>query len=142
MPPTPAGRLGAAAEGALADAGLDPGDIDVVFADAAGSRAADRREAEAISALFGERGVPVTAPKSMTGRLAAGGAAVDLAGALLSLRDQVIPPTTGTTALADDCPLDLVTGAPRTGIRLRTALVLARGRGGFNSAAVVRAPGA
>ncbi|MEU3771822.1 ketosynthase chain-length factor [Streptomyces sp. NPDC032472] len=131
-------RLGAAAAGALADAGLEPGDIDVVFADAAGSRAADRREAEALTALFGERGVPVTAPKSMTGRLLAGGGALDVAAALLALRDQVVPPTTGTTAPADDCPLDLVTGAPRTGIRLRTALVLARGRGGFNSAAVVR----
>ncbi|MEW2418644.1 ketosynthase chain-length factor [Streptomyces sp. NPDC046866] len=135
-------RLGAAAAGALADAGLEPADVDVVFADAAGSRAADRREAEALTALFGERGVPVTAPKSMTGRLLAGGGALDLAAALLALRDQAVPPTTGTAEPADDCPLDLVTGVPRTGIRLRTALVLARGRGGFNSAAVVRAPGA
>ncbi|MCY0935099.1 ketosynthase chain-length factor [Streptomyces sp. H34-S4] len=135
-------RLGAAAEGALADAGVHSGEVDVVFADAAGSRTADRAEAEALSALFGARGVPVTAPKSMTGRLSAGGAALDLAAALLCLRDQVVPATTGTTAPAADCPLDLVTGAPRTGIRLRTALVLARGRGGFNSAVVVRAPGA
>jgi act minimal PKS chain-length factor (CLF/KS beta) len=75
----------------------------------------------------------------MTGRLAAGGAALDLAAALFSLRDQVIPPTTGTRRPAEDCPVDLVTGTPRRGAELRTALVLARGRGGFNAAAVVRA---
>ncbi|MCX4633240.1 ketosynthase chain-length factor [Streptomyces sp. NBC_01443] len=137
-------RLGAAAELALADAGVHPDEVDVVFADAAGERSADRAEAAAITALFGPRGVPVTAPKSMTGRLAAGGAALDVAAALLALRDQVIPPTTGTELPADDCPLNLVTGAasPALGMPLRTALVLARGHGGFNSAVVVRAAGA
>ncbi|MEV4190455.1 ketosynthase chain-length factor [Streptomyces toxytricini] len=135
-------RLGAAAEAALADAGIGPADVDVVFADAAGERTADRLEAEALAALFGPRAVPVTAPKSMTGRLAAGGSALDLAAALMALHEQVVPPTTGTSAPADDCPVDLVTGTPRTGLRLRTALVLARGRGGFNSAVVVRAPAA
>ncbi|MFJ3927864.1 ketosynthase chain-length factor [Streptomyces sp. NPDC090022] len=131
-------RLRAAAEQALAEAGVGPAYVDVVFADAAGSRDADRAEAEAIAGLFGPRGVPVTAPKTMTGRLSAGGASLDLAAALLALRDQVVPPTVGTVRPAADCPLDLVTGTPRRA-RLRTALVLARGRGGFNSAAVVRA---
>ena len=126
-----------AIELALADAGLAPGDIDVVFADAAGARAADRAEAEVLAALFGPRGVPVTAPKSMTGRLLAGGASLDVAAALLSLRDQVIPPTTGTAAPAADCPVDLVTAPRETAVR--HALVLARGRGGFNSAAVLSA---
>ncbi|MEV7727329.1 ketosynthase chain-length factor [Streptomyces sp. NPDC087917] len=134
-------RLAAAAELALADAGVRPDEVDVVFADAAGERTADRVEAEAIGALFGPYGVPVTAPKSMTGRLAAGGAALDVAAALLTLRDQVIPPTTGTGRPADDCPLNLVTAPtrPAAGRPLRTALVLARGHGGFNSAVVVRA---
>ncbi|MEV5809261.1 MULTISPECIES: beta-ketoacyl synthase N-terminal-like domain-containing protein [Streptomyces] len=131
-------RLLAAAELALADAEITPADVDVVFADAAGDRAADRAEAEALTTLFGPFGVPVTAPKAMTGRLLSGGSAVDLAAALLALRDQVIPPTAGTTDVADDCPVDLVTGRARPA-RLRTALVLARGRGGFNAATVVRA---
>ncbi|MDH6542250.1 ketosynthase chain-length factor [Streptomyces sp. SPB4] len=131
-------RLRAAAELALRDAGLTPADVDVVFADAAGRRTADREEAEALAGLFGAHAVPVTAPKTMTGRLAAGGASLDLAAALLGLRDQVIPPTVNAGAPADDCPIDLVTEVRRPG-PLRTALVLARGRGGFNSAVVVRA---
>ncbi|CAL9639828.1 Actinorhodin polyketide putative beta-ketoacyl synthase 2 [Streptomyces sp. enrichment culture] len=139
-PPPGAGRprLLAAAELALADAGITPADVDVVFADAAGERSADRAEAQALATLFGPFGVPVTAPKSMTGRLLSGGSAVDAAAALLALRDQVIPPTAGTRRVADDCPVDLVTGAARPA-RLRTALVLARGRGGFNAATVLRA---
>ncbi|MEE1929406.1 ketosynthase chain-length factor [Streptomyces sp. TRM 70351] len=132
-------RLRDAAALALADAGAGPDEVDVVFADAAGRRDADRDEAAALADLFGPRGVPVTAPKTMTGRLAAGGAALDTAAALLALRDQVVPPTAHVAGPAADCPLDLVTGAPRAA-DLRTALVLARGRGGFNAALVVRAP--
>ena len=130
--------LGRAAELALTDAGVRPDQVDVVFADAAGERAADQAEAEALAELFGPYAVPVTAPKTMTGRLSAGGASLDVAAALLSLRDQVVPPTVNVAAPAGDCRIDLVTGGPRW-LPLRTALVLARGRGGFNAAVVVRA---
>ncbi|POX55041.1 ketosynthase chain-length factor [Streptomyces sp. Ru71] len=131
--------LRTAVELALRDAGTDADDVDVVFADAAAVPELDRIEAEAISAVFGPRGVPVTAPKTMTGRLYSGAAPLDVAAALLSIRDGVIPPTVGT-ALAGDYDIDLVTGVPRTA-PVRTALVLARGQGGFNSAMVVRAAG-
>ncbi|MYR46949.1 ketosynthase chain-length factor [Streptomyces sp. SID5910] len=126
-----------AVELALADAEAEPGDIDVVFADAAAVPELDRIEAQALADVFGPRGVPVTAPKTMTGRLYSGAAPLDLAAALLALRDGVIPPTVATRP-ADDYALDLVTGAPRPA-PLRTALVLARGQGGFNSALIVRA---
>ncbi|ATB29586.1 ketosynthase chain-length factor [Melittangium boletus] len=129
-----------AAEQALADAGIAPKDIDVVFADAAGIPALDRIEAEALIRLFGPRGVPVTAPKTMTGRLYAGGAALDVVAALLTITDSVIPPTMGTRELAPGCDLDLVLDKPRKA-PVSTALVLARGFGGFNSAVVVRRTG-
>ncbi|MFI5765294.1 ketosynthase chain-length factor [Streptomyces sp. NPDC051563] len=126
-----------AIELALADACADAGDIDVVFADGAGDPTLDRTEAEAISTVFGVRGVPVTVPKTMTGRLYSGAAPLDLAAAFFAIRDGVIPPTVHV----DPCPdyqLDLVLGRPRPA-PVRTALVLARGSGGFNSAMVVRA---
>jgi act minimal PKS chain-length factor (CLF/KS beta) len=130
--------LGRAAELAMADAQVTPDRIDVVFADAAGMPEPDRAEALAIRRIFGRRGVPVTAPKTMTGRLYAGGAPLDVATALLAIRDGVIPPTVATrgTSVTDD--LDLVLDTPREA-RVRTALVLARGHGGFNSAVVVTA---
>lgn len=126
-----------AAELALADAGLRPADIGVVFADAMGVPELDRQEAEAITELFGARGVPVTAPKTMTGRLYAGGAALDLVTAMLAIRDGVLPPTVGVTEPAPGCDLDLVREARPAAIT--SALILARGYGGFNAAAVVTA---
>ncbi|MEV0373406.1 ketosynthase chain-length factor [Streptomyces sp. NPDC050636] len=126
-----------AVELALRDAGAEPGDIDVVFADAAATPELDRIEAEAIGAVFGPRGVPVTAPKTMTGRLYSGAASLDVATALLAIGDGLIPPTVHTRPTAEHA-LDLVGPEPRPA-RLRTALVLARGHGGFNSVLVVRA---
>jgi act minimal PKS chain-length factor (CLF/KS beta) len=127
-----------AIEIALEDAGTAPDEIDVVFADGAGLPELDRIEAAALTKVFGPRGVPVTVPKTMTGRLCSGAAALDLATAFLSIRDGVIPPTPHV-ALADDYDIDLVGATPREGVRIRAALVLARGYGGFNSAVVVRA---
>ncbi|SEQ08457.1 act minimal PKS chain-length factor (CLF/KS beta) [Streptomyces sp. yr375] len=121
---------------ALADARVRPEEVDVVFADAAATPELDRAEARCLAEVFGPHGVPVTAPKARYGRLYAGGAPLDVVTALLSLREQVIPPT-GPHAVADPAHrIDLVTRAREA--RLRTALVLARGHGGFNSALVVR----
>ncbi|MEU6083879.1 ketosynthase chain-length factor [Streptomyces sp. NPDC047108] len=126
-----------AIDAALADAGLEPGDIDVVFADAAAVPELDRIEAEAITEVFGPGGVPVTAPKTMTGRLYSGAASLDVTAALLSIRDGLIPPTIHVTP-DPAYGLDLVTGTARSAT-VRAALVVARGYGGFNSAMVVRA---
>lgn len=128
-----------AIEQALNEADCAPQDVDVVFADAAGTVELDRAEADALRAVFGTRGVPVTAPKTMTGRLYSGAAPLDVAAALLAMDEGLIPPTVHT----DPDPaygLDLVVGQPRTA-EVRTALVLARGHGGFNSAVVLRADG-
>ncbi|WP_335937260.1 ketosynthase chain-length factor [Streptomyces sp. PTD5-9] len=127
-----------AIEQALADAGTAPEDVDVVYADAAAVPDLDRAEVEAITEVFGPRAVPVAAPKTMTGRLYSGAAPLDVATACLGIRDGVIPPAVHSS-LSDRYEIDLVTGAPRS-VPVRTALVLARGYGGFNSAAVLRAP--
>ncbi|MEU4711961.1 ketosynthase chain-length factor [Nocardia salmonicida] len=137
-PPPGSGRrstLRTAIEGALADAGLEPAEVDVVFADAAGTPELDRAEADALRAVFGPRGVPVTAPKTMTGRLCSGGAALDVATALLAMRDSRIPPTAGVTRPVPEYELDLVTEG--RALPLSVALVVARGHGGFNAAMVL-----
>jgi len=123
---------------ALDDARITAPDVDVVFADAAGLPEPDRVEAEAITAVFGWRATPVTAPKTMTGRLYSGGAPVDIAAALLSMRDGVIPPTINVDHPSPRFGIDLVR-QPRPE-SLRTALVVARGNGGFNAAMVLKSP--
>ena len=122
---------------ALADAEMAPADIDVVFADAAAVPDLDRAEAEAISGLFGPYGVAVTGPKALLGRLYSGGGPVDLVTAALSIRDGLIPPTAGTVEVAADYQIDLVRQRPRAA-QVSAALVLARGRWGFNSAVIIR----
>jgi minimal PKS chain-length factor (CLF/KS beta) len=123
---------------ALSDAGLSVEEVDAIFADAFGVPEFDALEAEAIKKVFGNRAtaVPVTAPKSMVGRLYAGGASLDVAAAVLAMRDGVIPPTVNVDEPADGCDLDLVRDARQA--QLGTVLVLARGYGGFNAAVVLR----
>ncbi len=120
---------------ALDDAGVAPGDVDVVFADGAGSVELDVAEARALQSVFGVREVPVTVPKAAFGRTYAGGAALDVAAALLSLRDRRIPPPINVERPAHDLRLVLDHSEAAD---LHTALVVARGYGGFNSAAVLR----
>ncbi|MEU1013219.1 ketosynthase chain-length factor [Streptomyces sp. NPDC005890] len=129
-----------AIELALQDAGLSAGEVDVVFADAAGVGELDRQEAEAVCAVFGPSGVPVTAPKALTGRLYSGGGPLDVVTALLSIRDGVIPATANVGEVPGGYRLDLVRGEPRYR-PVSHALVLARGKWGFNTAIVVSALG-
>jgi act minimal PKS chain-length factor (CLF/KS beta) len=123
-------------ERALTDAGLTPRDIDAVFADAAGVPELDAIEARALGEVFRPYGVPVTAPKVLTGRLYGGGAPLDVATAAISLREQVLPHTPAPITPDPAHRLDLVRDEPRR-IALGAVLVLARGHGGFNSALVL-----
>jgi minimal PKS chain-length factor (CLF/KS beta) len=123
---------------ALKDAGVSPEDIDAVFLDAFGVPEFDAVEVAAVKAALGKRAgdVPVTAPKTMVGRLYAGGASLDVAAAVLAMRDGVIPPTINLDEPADGYDLDFVTAARDA--TLDTVLVVARGYGGFNGALVLR----
>lgn len=137
-PPPTSGRepgLRRAIELAIEDAGMTPPDIDVVFADGAAIPELDSVEAAAIGAVFGPAGVPVSVPKTMTGRLLSGAGSLDVTAALLSMRDGLVPPAINTVP-SPDYRIDLVLDASRPHA-MTAALVLARGQGGFNSAMVV-----
>jgi act minimal PKS chain-length factor (CLF/KS beta) len=125
---------------ALERAGVEAGEVDAIFADAAGVPDADAAEVEAMRDVFGKSAtkIPVTAPKAMTGRLYAGAGALDVAAAVLAMRDGVIPPTINLDRPAAGFDLDFVTGDARTA-ELKTVLVNARGFGGFNSSVVLSA---
>ncbi|MET8948353.1 ketosynthase chain-length factor [Streptomyces sp. NPDC004542] len=129
--------LTAAIRGALDEAGCAPEEVDVVFADALGVPAADRAEALAIADALGAHGrrVPVTAPKTGTGRGYCAAPVLDTAAAVLAMEHGLVPPTPNVFDVCLD--LDLVTGRARAA-ELRTALVLSRGLMGSNSALVLR----
>lgn len=140
--PNPDGKqLARAITLALTEARVGPLEIDAIFADAMGTPDADAAEVKAIKEVFGSRAtsIPVTAPKSMVGRLYAGGSSLDVATAALALRDGSLPPTINVGPLAEGVDLDIVTEA--RDLDLETVLVVARGTGGFNSALVLRRQG-
>ncbi|MFE7134677.1 ketosynthase chain-length factor [Streptomyces sp. NPDC057638] len=130
--------LARAIRDALAESGLAPEEIDVVFADALGVPEADRAEALALTDALGAHGrrVPVTAPKTGIGRAYCGGPVLDVAAAVLAMEHGVVPPTPNVFDVCHD--IDVVTGNARR-LPLRTALVLSRGLMGSNAALVVRA---
>ncbi|MFS4091324.1 beta-ketoacyl synthase N-terminal-like domain-containing protein [Streptomyces sp. AF1A] len=122
---------------ALQEACCAPEEVDVVFVDALGVPEADRAEALALADALGEHGtrVPVTAPKTGTGRGYCAAPVLDTASAVLSMEHGLIPPTPNVFDVCHD--LDLVTGGARVA-EVRTALILSRGLMGSNSALVLR----
>ena len=137
-PPPDATQYARAIRLSLADAGVSAEEVDLVVADGAGTPELDALELEALRAVFGDRAtpVPVTAPSSWTGRLMAGGSALNVATALLAMRDGIVP---GTAYLDDPVAapgVDLVQQSRAQD--LDVVVVLARGFGGFNSSLVLR----
>ena len=98
---------------ALEDAGLSPSDIALVNAHGTSTPLNDAAEAEAVSAVFGERAVPVTSGKGVTGHALGAAGALEAAQVLLSIEKKLIPPTAGTTQVDPALKIDLVHGAPR-----------------------------
>ena len=133
-------HLARAMRRALADAAVSPDQVDAVFADGAGHPLLDLREAQALTEVFGPRSkpVPVTAPQGLTGRLCAGGASLNVATALLAMRDGILPAVGNLDRPSPAYRLDLVR-QPRE-MALDVVLVVARGHGGFNSCVVLTRP--
>ncbi|WP_328502581.1 beta-ketoacyl-[acyl-carrier-protein] synthase family protein [Streptomyces sp. NBC_00457] len=100
-------------EQALADAGTTADAVTHVNAHGTGTQLNDLAEAQAITALFGPGGVPVTAPKAVTGHALGAAGAVEAVIAAWSVREGLAPPTAHLTRLDPRCELDVVTAEPR-----------------------------
>lgn len=98
---------------ALDDAGLSPSDIALVNAHGTSTPLNDAAEAQAVSAVFGDRTVPVTSGKGVTGHALGAAGALEAAQVLLSFEHKLIPHTAGTTEIDPALPIDLVIGQPR-----------------------------
>jgi 3-oxoacyl-[acyl-carrier-protein] synthase II len=112
--PSPGG-VGAAAcmQLALADAGLEPGQVGHVNAHGTSTPLNDAAEAEAIVKVFGEDGPPVTSVKGAIGHLIGAAGAAEAVASLLAVRDGVVPPTVNHDRPDPEMAIDVVAGAPR-----------------------------
>ncbi len=115
--PDPNGeRAGHAISRAIQLADLTPGDIDHVNAHATGTSVGDLAESKAINnALGGHHHPPVYAPKSALGHSVGAVGAVESILTVLTLRDQIVPPTLNLVNLDPEIDLDVVAGQPRPG---------------------------
>jgi 3-oxoacyl-[acyl-carrier-protein] synthase II len=96
---------------ALEDAGLEPDDIRQINAHGTSTPLNDAAEAEAVLAVFGEPGPPVTSTKGVTGHALGAAGALEAAAVLLSMHNRLIPPTANTKVV--DVGIDVVSGEAR-----------------------------
>jgi len=131
---------GLAMKRALADAGLTLNDIDYINAHATGTEWNDKNETMAIKEVFGERAyeIPVVGNKAALGHSIAGSGALELIGCVLSLRDQVVPPTINYKVPDPECDLDYVTEGSRK-MKLRNIMSNSFAFGGSNAVLIVGA---
>lgn len=113
--PSPGGSGALACmELALADAGIDAGDIRQINAHGTSTPLNDAAEADAVAKLFGTAGPPVTSIKGVTGHSLGAAGAIEAVSVVLSMAKRQIPPTAGYTTPDHDLPaIDVVHGAPR-----------------------------
>ena len=122
---------------ALANADLEPSDVDYINAHGTSTPAGDKAESVAVRTLFGSHAdsLLVSSTKSMTGHLlgAAGGA--EAVFCALALRDQIAPPTINLDEPGEGCDLDYVPNQARQ-CTMKVAMSNSFGFGGTNGSLV------
>ena len=93
---------------ALADAEISNEEVDYINAHGTSTPANDKNETAAIKTVFGDMAdqLNISSTKSMTGHLLGGGGAFESLVSLLSLRNNIIPPTINLNNHDEDCDLN------------------------------------
>ncbi|MFP6795552.1 MAG: beta-ketoacyl-ACP synthase II [Pseudomonadales bacterium] len=117
---------------ALADAGMEPDQIQYINAHGTSTPQGDIAETRSIKVVFGaDTRVAVSSTKSMVGHLLGAAGAVEGAVCALALRHQVAPPTINLDHPSDDCDLDYIPHTARD-MPIDAALSNSFGFGGTN----------
>ncbi len=139
--PDPLGAGQARAIGAaLADAGLDPTDVDYINAHASSTGLGDAIETRALKLALGEdtlQTIPISGTKGATGHCLGAAGAVEAAFTVLAVNRDIVPPTINYQTPDPACDIDCVPDNARE-LPVRIALSNSFGFGGHNAVLVMR----
>jgi 3-oxoacyl-[acyl-carrier-protein] synthase II len=118
---------------ALADASVEPEDVDYINAHGTSTPENDKMEYLGVSAVFGERirSIPISSNKSMVGHTLTAAGAIEAAVTLLTLQNQRLPPTINHAIPDPAIQLDVVPNKARDA-QVRRAISNSFGFGGQN----------
>lgn len=138
--PDPEGKsLAAAIDGALKDAGITSDMIDCVHLHGTGTPKNAPAEYNALKLVFGERvnSLPVYSMKGQIGHLIGSCGAMELLGAIYSLKHQVVLPTINFETRDPNAPLCVIKGEPLK-MNIKYLLKTNSSFGGENTAIVLK----
>lgn len=126
---------------ALADAGLEPAQIDYMNAHGTSTPLNEKFETQSIKGAFGEAAysLSISSTKSMTGHLLGAAGALEAVVSTLAIRDQIAPPTINQETPDPDCDLDYIPNTSRQ-MKIATVMTNSMGFGGHNVSLVLTAP--
>ena len=140
--PNPTGQSAAhAIKLALEAAAVDVAEVDYLNAHGTSTPLNDWQETKAIKLALGEEAyrVPISSSKSMTGHLLGAGGALEAAICVMSIRDNIVPPTINLVDPDPDCDLDYTPLQARH-TAINVAMSNSFGFGGHNSVLVLTDP--
>jgi 3-oxoacyl-[acyl-carrier-protein] synthase II len=124
---------------ALADAGIQPTEVDYINAHGTSTKVNDRVETLAAKKVFGDYAykIPMSSTKGMTGHLIAAAGAVEMIICCKTIQDGIVPPTINQTESDPECDLDYVPNKARRHA-VNVAMSNSFGFGGQNISLVLR----
>lgn len=124
----------AAMRACLADAGLNPEDVDYLNAHGTGTKANDQIETAAIKRVFGDHAykLSVSSTKSMHAHCLGASGGLEMIACVMAIREGIVPPTANFRQADPDCDLDVTPNVARER-KVRAAISNGFAFGGTNA---------
>lgn len=124
---------------AVADAGIDPKEIDYINAHGTSTELNDKFETMAIKKLMGDYAyeVMVSSTKSMTGHLLGAAGGVEAIACIMAITEGIVPPTINYEVKDENCDLDYVPNHARKA-EVNYAMSNSLGFGGHNASILLK----
>ncbi len=127
-------------QNAMRDAGINPDQVDYINAHGTSTPLGDLAETVAVKRCFGSHAkrLAISSTKSATGHMLGAAGGVEAIFSVLTLRDQVAPPTINLFNQDPQCDLDYVPNTARA-MKIKVAMSNSFGFGGTNGTLIFRA---